>query len=171
MSFMVIDTGNSIIKAKISRRDRSEITFPHAIRQLSECEYEKILSRVHINGNTQDYFHVNWKPYAVGENAERHGIITQRSGTARYTKDYLGVLAAISPAKLYVQVREVSVFASHSPGDMKYWEDLIESIIGKWEVETGQSKADFLVVYANTIDEPAGGLMNLLLAEDGPHYQ
>ena len=31
MSVMVIDTGNSIIKAKIARRDRSEIAFPHAL--------------------------------------------------------------------------------------------------------------------------------------------
>lgn len=82
MGVMVIDIGNSIIKAKISRRERSEIAFLHAIRQLSDSEYEKILSRIQINENTQDYFRVNGKPYVVGESAERHGIITQRSGTA-----------------------------------------------------------------------------------------
>ena len=84
MSVMVIDAGNSIIKAKISRRERSEIAFPHAFRQLSESEYEKILSRVQINGNSQDYFRVNGIPYVVGESAERHGLITQRTGCAGY---------------------------------------------------------------------------------------
>jgi hypothetical protein len=171
MSVMVIDIGNSIIKAKIVRTERSEIAFPHAIRQLSESEYEKILSRIHINGNSQDYFRVIGRPYVVGESAERHGLITQRTGTARYTKDYCGVLAAISLSKLYERGREVAVFASHPPGDVKYRKDLMESVIGEWEIETGQTKANFRVIYANTFDEPVGGLMNVLLTEDGQHYQ
>ncbi len=171
MSVMVIDMGNSIIKAKIARRDRSEISFPHAIRQLSESEYQKILSRIQVNGNSQDYFRVNGKSYVVGESAERHGIVTQRTGTARYTKDYCGVLAAISLSKLYGRGREVAVFASHPPGDVKYRQDLMESVIGEWEIETVQSMAKFRVIYANTFDEPVGGLMNVLLTEDGQHYQ
>lgn len=171
MSVIVIDTGNSVIKAKISRRERSEIAFPHALRQLSESEYEKILSRVQTNGNTQDYFRVNGIPYVVGVSAERHGLVTQRTSTARYTKDYSGVLAAISLSKLYGRGREVSVFASHPPGDVKYRQDLMESIIGEWKIETEQSKANFRVIYANTFDEPVGGLMNILLTEDGQHYQ
>jgi hypothetical protein len=171
MSVMVIDTGNSMIKTKIARRERSEIAFPHALRQLSESEYKKILSRVQINGNTQDYIRVNGIPYVVGESAERHGLITQRTGTARYTKDYSGVLAAISLSKMYKRAREVSVFSSHPPGDVKYREDLMRSIIGEWEIEIGQSKSNFRVIYANTFDEPVGGLMNVLLTEDGQHYQ
>ena len=94
MSVMVLDAGNSIIKAKIARRDHGEISFPHAIRQLSKSEYEKILVRAHTNRNSKDYFRVNGKPYVVGESAERHGLVTPRSGTARYTRDYCGVLAA-----------------------------------------------------------------------------
>jgi hypothetical protein len=89
----------------------------------------------------------------------------------RNTKDYCGVLAAISLAQLYDRGREVAVFASHPPGDVKFREDLMKSIIGEWEVETGQSKANFRVIYANTFDEPVGGLMNVLLTEDGQHYQ
>ena len=171
MSVMVLDAGNSIIKAMIARREQGEIAFPHAIRQLSESEYEKILSRIRINGNSKGYFRVNGKPYVVGESAERHGIVTPRSGTARYTKDYCGVLAAIALGKFYGRGREIAVFASHPPGDVKYREDLMKSIIGEWEVETGQLKANFRVIYANTFDEPVGGLMNVLLAEDGQHYQ
>ena len=67
MSIMVIDTGNSIIKSKIARRERSEIAFPNALRQLSESEYEKILSRAQINTNIQDYFRLNGTPYALKE--------------------------------------------------------------------------------------------------------
>jgi len=170
MSVMVLDAGNSIIKAKIARKEQGEMAFPHALRQLSESEYEKILARAQINGNAKDYFRVNGIPYAVGESAERHGVVTPRTGTARYTQDYCGVLAAISLARLYGRGGEVAVFASHPPGDVIYREDLMKSIIGEWEVETGQSKANFRVIYANTFDEPVGGLMNVLLTEDGQHY-
>lgn len=168
---MILDAGNSIIKAKIARREHGEIAFQHAICQLTDSEYEKILSRTNTNGNLRDYVRVNGKPFVVGDRAERHGVITPRSGTARYTKDYCGVLAAISLAQLYDRGREVAVFASHPPGDVKYREDLMNSIIGEWEVEIGHSKANFRVIYANTFDEPVGGLMNVLLAEDGQHYQ
>jgi hypothetical protein len=32
MSIMVLDAGNSIIKAKITRHENSEIAFPHAMK-------------------------------------------------------------------------------------------------------------------------------------------
>jgi hypothetical protein len=171
MSVMVLDAGNSIIKAKIARKEQGEMAFPHALRQLSESEYEKILARAQINGNAKNYFRVNGIPYVVGESAERHGLVTPRTGTARYTEDYCGVLAAISLAQLYGRGGEVAVFASHPPGDVKYREDLMRSIIGEWEVETGQANSRFRVIYANTFDEPVGGLMNVLLTEDGQHYR
>ena len=171
MSVMVLDAGNSIIKAKIARREHGEIAFPHALRQLSESKYEKILARAHTKENSQDYFRVNGKPYVVGESAECHGVVTPRSGTARYTRAYCDVLEAISLVQLYGRGREVAVFASHPLGDVKYREDLMKSIIGEWEVESGQTKSIFRVNYANTFDEPVGGLMNVLLTEDGQHCQ
>ena len=42
------------------------------------------------------YFRMNGTTYVTRESAERHELITQRTGTARYTKDYSSVLAAIS---------------------------------------------------------------------------
>ena len=44
MSALILDAGNSIIKAKIARKEQGEITFPHAIRQLTETEYVNILT-------------------------------------------------------------------------------------------------------------------------------
>jgi hypothetical protein len=171
MSVMVLDAGNSIIKAKIARREQGEISFPHALRQLTESEYQKILSRINTNGASKDYIRVNGQPYVIGESAERHGVLSQRNGAARYTRDYYGVFAAIALALLYDRGREVSVFGSHPPGDVKYREDLMRSMNGDWEVETVEGKANFKVIYANTFDEPVGGLMNVLLTEDGQHYQ
>lgn len=88
MSVMVLDAGNSIIKAKIARREQGEVAFPHALRSLTENEYSNILARTSVSGLSPDYVRVNGKPYVVGESAERHGLVTQRTGTARYTQDY-----------------------------------------------------------------------------------
>lgn len=42
MSVIVLDSGNSIIKAKIARRERGEVAFPHALKPLIETEYTNI---------------------------------------------------------------------------------------------------------------------------------
>jgi len=168
MSVMILDAGNSIIKAKIAN---GEITFPHAIQPLTEGEYQKIISRASINGTSADYLRVNGKPYVIGESAERHGVLVQRSGSSRYTRDYYGILAVGALARLYERGREVAIFGSHAPGDVKYREDLMKSVVGEWTVEVGLRKTSFSVIYANTFDEPVGGLMNVLLTEDGQHYQ
>lgn len=88
MSVVVLDAGNSVIKAKIARRERGEISFPHALKPLTEAEYLNILSRSGKQANLQDYLRINGQPYVVGESAERHGVHTQRTGSSRYTKDY-----------------------------------------------------------------------------------
>jgi hypothetical protein len=168
MSVLVLDAGNSIIKAKIAN---GETAFPHALQPITEGEYQKIISRASINGNSADYIRVNGKPYVVGESAERHGVLVQRSGSARYTRDYYGILALAALARLYGQGREVAIFGSHAPGDVKYRQDLMKSVIGEWTVEVGKRETSFRVIYANTFDEPVGGLMNVLLTEDGQHYQ
>ena len=47
----------------------------------------------------------------------------------------------------------------------------MKAVIGEWRVELGGNERVFRVTYANTFDEPVGGLMNVLLTEDGQHYQ
>ena len=171
MSVLALDCGNSIIKAKIARRRHGEIAFLHALKQLTESEYDKIVNRTGMQNSSPDYVRINGKPYVVGESAERHGLVTQRSGTARYTSDYYGVLAAAALGRLYERSREVSVFGSHPPVDVEFRQDLMESVVGDWYVEIKGRERHFRVGYANTFDEPVGGLMNVLLTEDGQHYQ
>ncbi len=171
MSVIILDAGNSIIKAKIARREQGELAFPHALKLLSETEYRTIQDRAGVTGLSNDYLRVNGQPYVVGESAERHAIQVQRTGAARYTRDYYGIFAAAVMARLYERGREVRIFASHPPGDMKFRDDLMKAVIGYWTIETGGSERKFRVVYANTFDEPVGGLMNILLTEDGQHYQ
>ena len=170
-SVVILDAGNSVIKAKIARRERGEIDFPHALKPLTETEYGNILSRSKTSGLSPDYLRINGQPFVVGESAERHGIHTQRTGSARYTRDYYGIFAAGVLGRLYDRGREVSIFGSHPPGDVKFRQDLMESVIGDWDVEVQGRERHFRITYANTFDEPVGGLMNVLLTEDGQHYR
>ena len=130
MSVMILDAGNSIIKAKIARRERGEIAFPHAIKPLTEAEYSSIMDRAGTSGPPQDYLRINGQPYVVGASAERHGVQVQRIGAARYTRDYYGIFAAAALARLYERSMETSIFGSHPPGDMKFRDDLMKSVIG-----------------------------------------
>ena len=47
----------------------------------------------------------------------------------------------------------------------------MESVVGDWHLEINGKERHFRVSYANTFDEPVGGLMKVLLTEDGQHYQ
>ena len=171
MSVIILDAGNSIIKAKIARRERGEIAFPHAFKPLTEVEYSNIVSRSNKQSSIQDYIRINGQPYVVGESAERHGVHTQRTGSSRYTCDYYGIFAAAVLGRFYERGMDVSIFGSHPPGDAIYRNDLMKSVIGEWTIEMDGHERRFKVTYANTFDEPVGGLMNVLLTEDGQHYQ
>ena len=62
MSVLVLDAGNSVIKAKIARRERGELAFPHAIKPLTEVEYTSILSRSGKQSSLHDYVRINGRP-------------------------------------------------------------------------------------------------------------
>jgi len=108
MIVIVLDAGNSIIKAKIARREHGEIAFPHALKPLTEAEYTSIVSRSGKQGSSQDYVRINGQPYVVGESAERHGVHTQRTGSSRYIRDYYGIFAAAMLGRFYERGMEVS---------------------------------------------------------------
>ena len=75
MSVMVLDAGNSILKAKIARRENGEIAFPHAMKQLTESGYEKITTRAGMQNQSLDYLRINDQPYVIGESVERYGSV------------------------------------------------------------------------------------------------
>ncbi len=170
---VVIDAGNSLIKA---RSAGGEWWFEHALQRLTEAEIEKVLQHNAAHGGElpPGYARVNGAPYAYGRTAERKGLATRQSGSARYTKDYYGTLLAIALGGLYVQSGSIVVFASHAPRDVGFSDDLVAAALGRYQVEianhSGKRALNFEVAAATTFDEPVGGLMNVLLAEDGHHY-
>lgn len=167
-SVMVLDAGNSIIKYK--RTDGTEGSFVHAIKRLTEAQYKNILDR---NGGKAplDYLRINGSPFVIGESAERHGTLINKYGADRYTKDYYGHIAAAALARLYDKSGDVDLFGSHAPGDVEYRDDLMQAAVGTWDVAVGGSELTFKINYANTFDEPVGGLFNVILASTGTRYQ
>jgi hypothetical protein len=167
-SLIVIDGGNSLIKAKRGS-DGREVVFAHALAQLTEADYQHVLKRT--NGKAPEgYVRVNGKPYAYGPTAEHYTII-RRTRANKYTPDYYGVFVAICLARLFDKSSDVSLFGSHPPGDVDYRDNLMSAGWGNWHVEIDGTERAFKVDYANTFDEPAGGLFNVVLAADGRHYQ
>ena len=168
MTVLVLDAGNSIIKGKTPGRD-GEVSFSHAIRKLTEAQYNEILVR--SRGNPPpSFFKINDQPYVVGDEAERFGEVARRSGAARYTADYYSVCLAGILVRLFADTVTVELFASHPPGDIAYRDDLMRAALGEHHIEFGERTLNFRVVYANTFDEPVGGLMNVMLNEDGRSY-
>jgi len=168
MSVLVLDAGNSIIK--YARKDGTTGEFPHAIKQITESQIEIAKSR--NQGVLPDgYVRINGTPYAYGAQAERYGLLELRKRAARYTKDYYGAFVAIALASSYVRGGEVKFFGSHAPGDVDYRDNLMEAAKGYRVVQIADREVEFDVTYANTFDEPQGGLMNVVLAEDGRHYR
>ncbi len=164
---VVLDIGHVLWKAKTASR---ELAMPHALRALSATDYQHVLDRT-MGQPPADYCLVNGKPYVIGQTAERYGVLTRRSGPARYTRDYYGVIVAAILGQLYGASSQIRIYASHAPGDIAYRPDLMRAVLGDWQVEAQGRSLAFSVVYVNTFDEPLGGLMNVVLAEDGVHYQ
>lgn len=168
MTVLVLDAGNSIIKGKTPGRD-GEVAFSHAIRKLTEAQYNEILVRSR-GTPPPSFFKINDQAYVVGDEAERFGEVARRSGAARYSADYYSVCLAGMLVRLFAEAVNVELFASHPPGDIAYREDLMRAALGEHKIEFGEKVINFRVVYANTFDEPVGGLMNVMLNEDGRSY-
>lgn len=171
MNVAILDSGNSIIKSRTSGK---EDDFAHALVALTTTEFEQIVAR-HINlgkGAIPDgYALVNGAAYAYGETAMRRGNLNRQQGAARYTRDYYGVLAAIALARLYPRSGDVSLFASHSPRDAQYSDALCEAVLTDWSVHIAEQQTRISVMSVNTFDEPVGGLMNVMLTQDGNGYE
>lgn len=167
MPVVVLDAGNSIIKGRNATTERE---FIHALTPITETDFARIIA--HNRGVIPPgYIRVNGQPYAFGETAERKAVISPLTGSARYTRDYYGVLAAIMLAHLYSRSETVALFASHAPQDINYADDMIRAALGVFHVEYGQSVLSFKIDCATNFDEPIGGLMNVILAADGHHYE
>jgi hypothetical protein len=92
----------------------------------------KILIRAKTNGVAKDYIRINGTPYVVGESAERHCLVSKRSGASRYTRDYYGVLTVketrnqIDKGLTFRGAQPIARFAT-----LKHFRLLLQSLFGK----------------------------------------
>lgn len=172
MNTVVLDSGNSIVK---SRKAGQEDSYPHALVGLTSSEFDQIVashSKAAGGETIPDGFAlVNGAAYAYGEMALRRGNVQRLQGAARYTESYYGVLAAIALARLSERSYDTMLFASYSPRDAQYGENLLDSVMREWNVKLADREMRIGVEYGNTFSEPVGGLMNVLLTQDGRNYE
>lgn len=165
-NIVVVDGGNSVIKGKTASAEES---FPHAIKELMPQAYDQAMMR----GGEQidDYVLVNGIPYAIGKRAFSEGFNGRQHGSARYTKSYYGVFVAAMIGRLYRKsINRIVFYGSHAPQDVEWRDDLKDAVIGYWQVECAGSQHEFEIVDAHCFDEPVGGLMNVVLNEEGTGY-
>ncbi len=170
---LVLDLGHSLWKGK--RSTGAEHVMPHAIVEISNAQYADALARYKKN-LPKDIFKVNGKAFATGASAEAYGMIQRFKGAERYKPQYFGVSAMAMILGLYEGNKlNIEIFASHPPQHVQYADDLIDSLFGvhngEWQLEHGERSVSVSVDYVNTFDEATGGIMNVMLNEDGAHYQ
>lgn len=166
-NIVVLDAGNSIIKAKSAT---NEIAFPHAIKRLTETAYSHVMMRG--GERNEDYLCINGVPYAIGKRAFEEGFTGRQHGSARYTREYYGVFVAATLYKLYDKsMKRITLYGSHAPQDINFRDDLKHAAQGTWIVESFGEERVYDVHNVHCFDEPIGGLMNVVLNPLGTAYQ
>jgi hypothetical protein len=156
-----IDPGNNDIKGSTSEHFDH---FPHALSPVYDFNPIEARDNPHI-------FLVNGEPVVIGRQAERQ-TVGKLTGNARYTRNYVGTLAAIMLFKLLPESHD-SLFLNMSfpPRDRDYRPDIIEAVKGKWDVVCMGARKKFTVIEAGAFSEPSAAFRHATLAFDGVHTQ
>lgn len=164
MADFVFDFGNA--RGKFYRPKANLFDdFRHAIAFLNEGEWRSAISR---GGVPKGLARVNGQAVAVGDAARRYVIADRPTGAARYKKEYYGVGLAYALSEGFKKdVANISLIASHAPGDIAYAEHLRQAALGIWEIESVHGLLTFKVNDVMTFDEPIGGYSHYTLTENG----
>lgn len=164
---LALDAGNGFIKAVSSRKPFDKLVdnyavYRHALKQLTSEVVSDLESRGVLE-ESDEFFQVNGKWYAIGESAIREGESAYKLGEARYTRDYYGILTAIALFKTAESSNRVFVYGTHTPKDMIYRPDLINSALGSWKVKSKGETKTFKVTEARGGDEPVMAFRHAIL--------
>lgn len=163
-TLMGIDEGNTQVKGF---NGDNKIVFHHALWRLTPSQVYAIESNP-TEALDPQIFKVNGVWFAVAERAIKMGFGSALLGEARYVRDYYGVLAAITAYMMFDgNVRNLYIHGSHTPKDIIYREDLIESVKGEWVVEGSEGKKVFIVKGARGYEEPVGAFRHATLDKSG----
>lgn len=139
--------------------------FRHSIAFLHDSEWRAVASR---GGIPKGIIKVNGTPVAIGDTARGYTIADRPTGAARYKKEYYGFGLAYALVEAFKKdVANITLIASHAPGDISYAEHLRQAALGIWEVESYHGHFTFKVSDVMTFDEPIGGYSHYTLTEQG----
>lgn len=168
-TFFAMDGGHDRIKSAAPTGAIQEDFFPHLLARMDDTAYNRVTSRA--DSRDEDYFTVNGTHYVIGPKALRFNPDLGKEGASRYTDQYYGVLAAIAMARAFRKTKKNIFFVgSHAPGDVDYRENLMASVVRRWEVQWHDQSIILDVRDATTLDEPLGGYHNVVVRKDGKGY-
>lgn len=175
--WVIFDGGNSLWKfIFICGTERHEVVIPHAIVEDSNgVRFASVASRHKVQGGAGDkaWFGLEGRYYVVGKSAESQGVVTRRTGSAKYTRDYMAVaLCAGLLDKVPNGWNNIHLYTSFPPGDVASVDELVKSVIGRFTVETsGGQTVVYRVRSVQPYDEPLGAYINVMTDPDGIPYK
>jgi len=180
---VIVDLGNSLLKGVLYGNLKTAVSIPHSLKKISETKFNDTASRFKkgfgrgVSGADLSMFKVirsDKTEYSiVGEMAESLGADTRRSGGVKYSPDYYTHLFLAVMLRLFPQGHEnVRVLSGFPPSDVRFKDLIMDSLGGKHTVALPSGET---VIYkvreVYTYDEPVGGLLNYLMAENGLNYR
>lgn len=160
---VALDCGNANVK--ITPDNGQETVFVHALHELSAHQIEMLK---YSGGEAPDVFEVNGTYYSAGDQAIKDGAGAALLGEQRYTRNYYGVLAAISLHRaLPANAKNIFMFSSHTPKDKIYRAEIRESVRGDWLVSSQGVAKKFGVLEVQGYDEPTGAFRHAVFSDDG----
>lgn len=179
--WVVFDGGNSLWKfiflwLEDGRFKSFELVIPHAIvEDMNGSRFQSVkarFSRQEGIGDTE-WLGVDGCYFVVGGSAESEGVVTRRTGSAKYSRDYMGVALCAGLLQALPQGwNHLHLYVSFPPGDVTSVDDLINSVIGKFTVETsGTVTARYHIRSVQPFDEPLGAYINAMTDPNGVPYK
>lgn len=164
MADFVLDFGNARWKWFFPKQNKFSDE-RHAISLLSESEWRRACG----NGKPpQGIMRVNGQPVAFGDVARRYSLKEKPRGAARYTPEYYGFALAYALSQTFPRdMANITLFASHAPGDVEYARDIISSAKGVWQITNHVGDLAYQVKDVYTADEPIAGYSHYTLTERG----
>ena len=160
----VLDFGNARLKW-FDPRNNSFSDDRHAIVALDEYQWNDIAGR---GKPPKGIIKVNGSTFAIGDAARRYTIPEKPKGASRYRPDYYGVGLCYAMSECFKRsVKNVTLFGSHAPADVRYRSFLSQAAMGKWEVVSRHGTFEFEVKDVKTFDEPLGGYSHFVFTEKG----
>lgn len=175
--WIILDAGNTDVKAMIHSHFGEEIVFPHAVRRPTKTDYANLaLKYEHRSAQLEGtaIFESGGQGYVVGQHAQEVGRGERLLGAEKYTPEQLGALAKAAFLQLYPQGHEDIHLVVLHPADVGVanMKALFKSVNGKHSIKVADGrKVEFVVKEVIPLEEPVGGFQSFLFNTEGRTYK